>query len=454
MKTKKTFTELPNSVISKIEELNLTDEQKYQSKKLLAVIKYNCKSNGGDLTSFVPLPKDYLTNLFTDKYSSFINILLQNDIILKENYNVELGICNHFAFNPYYLKYNEGWSRFEYTLGTTNFYSKGTFKTKTQEANKFKEDLMISNWVENDLKKLNINYSELRRLVDVKVNSIKIEDFYTNESVKHNFFKRIFLYDTFVKNVSKAYVLKVIETSGGTLYQNGDNYYVYQDANDFLQFVKTNIHQSYNDMINYLESGYYWSRRNITNNRLDTNLTSLCHLLFDQICVDNNLKQIDLSNSQYTILSHILSKDENINNKVDFLLFKRLCVEGGLYEHIQSEVGFKSRKEAKNAMMLLMFSKHTYTSDDKDKLKALFPSVVEWCDNYKKNKGDNQLAIMLQKEESKIFIDGIYYPLKRKGLFLFSKHDSIICSESDYETVNNFIVNKFESMNFIANFKN
>ena len=50
----------------------------------------------------------------------------------------------------------------------------------------------------------------------------------------------------------------------------------------------------------------------------------------------------------------------------------------------------------------------------KDKLKILFPSVVEVVDAYKKENGYNKFSISLQQRESGIFIDGLWKQIKKK----------------------------------------
>ena len=65
------------------------------------------------------------------------------------------------------------------------------------------------------------------------------------------------------------------------------------------------------------------------------------------------------------------------------------------------------------------------------KIKDLFPSVVNWINNYKKVNGDNEFCVMLQKIESDLFIDNIFLKLKNHGLMVFSKHDSFLVKEED-----------------------
>lgn len=207
---------------------------------------------------------------------------------------------------------------------------------------------------------------------------------------------------------------------------------------------------TYNDAVLAIERGNLRAGRNKTNNRLDTNITNLCSLLTDEIANQNNLVQIDLSNSQFAILSYIL---QYIMDTDDYKRFKELSVIGGLYEFVQENLGLESRKEAKNAMFEILFSKRRNNTKSKSKLKKLFPTVIEWVDNYKKENGDDNFSIMLQKKESEIFIDMILNCIIKKKIFALTKHDSLIVKESDKEKVLELISDYFKLIGFEYNLK-
>ena len=65
-------------------------------------------------------------------------------------------------------------------------------------------------------------------------------------------------------------------------------------------------------------------------------------------------------------------------------------------------------------------------------MKKIFPTVIEWIDNFKKQNGYSQFSISLQKIESKFFIDHLLFEIKKLKFFCLTKHDSLIIRKEDY----------------------
>jgi hypothetical protein len=103
-------------------------------------------------------------------------------------------------------------------------------------------------------------------------------------------------------------------------------------------------------------------------------------------------------------------------------------------------------------MFLMLFSARGYNPPEKRLLAKHFPSLVLFANEFKrlmsgfyegdgweyhmaKDKGNAALAVILQQLESAIFIDCILTRLLKSGYRVFSKHDSILCKESDVEAV-------------------
>jgi len=145
----------------------------------------------------------------------------------------------------------------------------------------------------------------------------------------------------------------------------------------------------------------------------------------------------------------------------DYKLFKTLVKTGQLYEYIQqlhwNETGIKiTRKEAKSLLFKLLFSSHRYNPPGKHILRKHFPSIIGLIDEFKKNcivrykkegfsptdardKGNASFAIMLQRIESRVFIDKILAACFKRKLKVLSKHDSILCRQSDRHIVTKLI---------------
>ena len=113
------------------------------------------------------------------------------------------------------------------------------------------------------------------------------------------------------------------------------------DEGEFIAMKKDFILASYTDSISKIEKKYWYADRNATNQRLDTNITNMCGELMKEIIHSNDLVELDLSNSQFSILSHIIPSEVTGN---DVELFKKLSYSGELYDYIKEIIGLESKK--------------------------------------------------------------------------------------------------------------
>jgi hypothetical protein len=315
--------------------------------------------------------------------------------------------------------------------------------------------------------------------------------------------------------------------------RNGQTFFVYKDKGHIGCLESFISERMYQTRTRYLESLVRLKdirkrinitcSRNDTNNRLDTNLTNIKSELLRLVRLDGErLVSIDLSNSQFTILAHLINQSfnyltylddkhfkdlPNIKDKFEaentlypmfrllldkevgisgyqhyrdiisllnvthfltgdepnplflkaFRAFLNLTKTGIFYEELarlmsENEDREVTRSEAKKAMFLTAFSSHRYNPRPKQLLKAHYPELVKWMNEFKKasirfyeeegmskkdarQKGNASLSVMLQQIESRVFIDNILTKLLRGGFRVFTKHDSILCKESDKEAV-------------------
>lgn len=181
---------------------------------------------------------------------------------------------------------------------------------------------------------------------------------------------------------------------------------------------------------------------------------------------------------------------QKIKNKIpkpvlskDLRHFLSSAKNGNLYESIQNslnqscstskwqsktfDVKIYTRKEVKQMMFEAVFSSHRFTNKTKQVLKENYPSLMQFIGDFKKSftghfkeligqtkgdwwetckdeeeareKGKASLAVMLQRIESRIFIDVILFKLLGLGYKVLSKHDSILCKKSQVQAVKSFI---------------
>jgi hypothetical protein len=172
----------------------------------------------------------------------------------------------------------------------------------------------------------------------------------------------------------------------------------------------------YKNSIDRLKYNSLDAKRNKTNNRLDTNLTNMASILVDEICLQNDLVQIDLSNSQFVLLTNLLQSHLSSS---DYKLFKELSVSGKLYSYIASSLSLKSAKNGKSLMFEVMFSSRRNNSAYKKKIKELFPSVVGWIDDYKKAlEAADELKVIADVTISVAYLENEISELEARLLFV------------------------------------
>lgn len=326
---------------------------------------------------------------------------------------------------------------------------------------------------------------------------------------------------------SREQLLEIAERNGAELILHRDRAYIAKSG----PFIARRVQQT---RAAYIESLLRLKEirkrpnitcsRNDTNRRLDTNLTNLKSDLLGLIRLDGErLVSIDLSNSQFTILAHVIEQGveylagidrkhfkENYNltngnasresslkrlvegigkggvtNKYketislitvthflgqcdketlttaslpkDLQDFINLTKNGRFYENFAKLMSADenrtiTREDAKKAMFLTAFSAHRYNPRPKQLLAEYYPSLVTFMNEFKKSmikfyegdgiggrearqRGNASFSVMLQTIESGLFIDGILTKLLRSGYRVFTKHDSVLCKESDLKAV-------------------
>lgn len=172
-----------------------------------------------------------------------------------------------------------------------------------------------------------------------------------------------------------------------------------------------------------------------------------------------------------SVTKFVQKKDQKYGVKYslsdDCELFCSLSKNGILYEEFAKMVeadglGQMTRAEAKTAIFETIFSSRNNNTPLKRLLKNYFPTVVAIIDGFKERmtgfylddmlkeqankEGNRSLALLLQTYESEIFIDKILYRLLKEGFRLFTKHDSVLCKESDLPLVHKIICEELDRL--------
>lgn len=446
--TRESYVTLSIQLRDDIQQLPLTKTQISHCYKFVGILYRDSIAEHWDATVPTPKPQNYITKTFDDKYYKWLNVLLDNDIVIRSGKPCEVIHKSYkYVVNPkYVLNLSKSFVNLlvnqepnpinvlckeKYCKPLCTVAYKDIIKNETQE------DYTHRKWFLDDINTLHIQYDLLHDIASKRIDELTIDEFKVDNeilppSIKVNYGNGVKLFQNTDKVSSNL--------SNGKCLIKDDNTYKVVNPVQFLAEKKATMKMYYTDSIERLRNNSINVKRNTTNRRLDTNLTNMASILVDEICLQNGLVQIDLSNSQFVLLSNILKHHLNTD---DYKHFKGLSVDGKLYTYIASKLGLKSPKNGKSLMFEVMFSSRRNSSVFKKKIKELFPSVVEWIDNYKKEHGDNEFSIMLQRIESELFIDKVLKRLKKLKYFCLTKHDSLIIKRGDYEAIMDNVKDEF-----------
>ncbi|WP_375325321.1 hypothetical protein [Flagellimonas sp. GZD32] len=194
-----------------------------------------------------------------------------------------------------------------------------------------------------------------------------------------------------------------------------------------------------------LQGGSLYAHRNATNNRLDTNFTSLPKGLMNEIKRSNGLIEIDAINSQPAILANLI-KDKVKDGFVSH------AINGVLYDKVAEKQGW-DREKSKKEILKVIYSQEIYNNKSKKALSKMYPETIRHIDSFKSKHGYRQLSISMQKKESEIYIDGVLTKLYDMEIMAISKHDSIIFQSDNKEQVEKVLKDVLDSHDYVMKIK-
>jgi hypothetical protein len=202
----------------------------------------------------------------------------------------------------------------------------------------------------------------------------------------------------------------------------------------------------YNTRLNAINDGFLFFKRNKTNGRLDSNLTSLPSFLRPFIQSDERLMNIDIKNSQPFFLFTLIKNNPTID-EVELLRYMELVINGTLYDYLKDEYNnrynkFWDRNQMKKVLFKIYYSKTSSYSTYKDFYSSIFPSIMQFI-NSENEVFHNTLSVRLQTTESFAVLDTIMPLLEAIGIRPYTIHDSFVCKESEANQIIETIKNKF-----------
>ena len=441
-----------NDVLKSIKQSDIRLNHSYDFIRFL-LYKNHMLDDDITMNSFIDVSSLYLKSNFTHNYNKmFMSSLTDNSIILKEPY-YNSSYSSHYKGTP--LEHSKPYG-YRFSDEYFDFSEPVIVQFAKRETNHSKKQITK---VINDLKRLEFDTSGMMKAVM----NYNIDDFIeVNGEIQEDVVDVIDTYKQTIDGNYATYTISIDKALAKAKERNLDlimyKYHCYFDILDRFKKNRTNsFRASQFYSISTLQSEDYYGSVNDTNWRLDTNLTNLKSDFIKNGFVTLNgeqLKDIDLSNSQpclmgnlFDCLDNMLTKFPNLTNaynypalnkqEVDVQVFIQQSGDGKIYDYICNKTGW-DRQFAKNIFIKIMFSKAGWNSCYKKRLKELFPNVISWMDEFKLKNGEHKkFAIMLQRLESEIFIKNIYPRIRKQGYVIFTKHDSILCKVSDYDTVKN-----------------
>ena len=387
---------VPEKVYKKLQTLNFKNiEHLYVICDMIYRISIYNKNDKDHSNQFVDIPRHYFRDII-QKSSSFKeakSFLLSNKIIeCDNNYSKESGKALGYRFNDEYVS-----------------------KLVSVDINK---KSLSGRIIKNRNERNNLVSDELKLYRDYFISTFKID------------------YERALKYLNNWY-----NNSNNSLGPS------YVDGTINKECIKlTNKYNSVFISISAINDGELYFKKNSTNNRIDTNLTSL-KSEYKQFILKENLYQVDIINSQPFILSTYVNREESSLNKNEVDEFLEWTGDGKFYENFQ-ETYFKrtgktlSRKDIKTMMFCIFYSKNGSFSNQKGIFKSIFPTINKLIEKEKEGK-HNQFAIKLQKIESEICIDVICQELDQKGIQYYTIHDAWLVDKKDVDETKKIISDMF-----------
>jgi hypothetical protein len=226
---------------------------------------------------------------------------------------------------------------------------------------------------------------------------------------------------------------------------------VRKDGKELLSILHR--YMIYTTRINAINDGFLFFKRNKTNGRLDTNLTSLPSFLRQFIISDEPLMNIDIKNSQPYFLYTLLKNKSEIEQS-ELEKYKELVVSGELYDLLKDEFNriykkYWTREQMKIMLFKIFYSKTTSFLIYKQFFGQHFPSIMQFITNTN-FKQHNTLAVQLQTIESFTILDIIMPILETNGIRPYTIHDSFVCKQSEADKILETINNKFVELYGVA----
>ncbi len=426
---------------SEVKPLLKSPQQRQSFERLMNHIVGVAVHNGHDLNEPFPIPIQSLMPYHVHRFKAPLSIFIERVGGYVTGENGEKGKCYNYRFKDEF----------------------------------FKSEIPFS---DTEPKEKAVNYDYNPEAVNIAQNALKgltVQDY--NRAVRTAKQANHFFNKWLTANITPQYIAKrlSLDNDKKTIIIKGVTLPINGNVKEFLERKVKAAQMSGGYVLNELRQGQFYCSCSPTNGRVNTSFTSLAEILTPYIRLqDEKIKGIDISNSQFLLLSHLLENClptsdkrlfnfiydngfdshilgkqdgkqykagvlipllENItlqaNKGSDFDRFLKESFDGTLYDSFAASRNI-SRPTAKTAFFAILFGK-CKTSEHAKAFKKEYPSVFEITNRFKDLTDYSILSVFLQKIESLIFIESLLPLCHYSGIQVLTKHDSIYCKVSDYK---------------------
>lgn len=441
-KTQSVIKLLPRDLVAAVDSLDLSENQRDKCIFLIDRMITKSYREGGTFTEPLQLSANYFRKVFNSKYQQFFKPMLESGII-KTLLSSE-GTASYrpgkyaksYYLNPsfFYLENNQTYNPSPLChvlttsdknlchIGSTEEKQKGFILSLNFDIDRMKKE------VDNLCEKIGRSDLLFGSKMTSVTNEIKITKNDSTRTIRCNLER--------AAEIAKEDGLELFQDKGVVHIANIENH---------LRKKKATFNLTAHTSIAQLESSNIYCYRSNVNGRVSHNITNMHNSITSIIIEDNDLVQLDLCNSQMKLLASLLPdslKDEST------IRFKDIASRGELYDILGDLCTQGNRSKGKNLAFVVAFGNPGSTTPGYDNMKELFPEVVAWSEDFKNKRSKREFAIMLQKKESDLFIDGLFAKLIKKDYFCVTKHDSLIVKRSELDSVIGVLEEEFRRVNF------
>lgn len=435
---KKVKVSLPENVIKRISDACSGNKELNKGKMmscvyLVAKVSIACS---GSMFSPTSIPRNVFKRTVGNYYKMHVSSLQDIQVIKSVGTFVIGSESKKYCINPDLIE--------TIKLETTMIDSKAFLGSVPEHDKKSKFYKMFY----ADAERLDLDAVSLHRVISEQVANIKIDEIKSAEDIpeeyvllkcitKDGVFENRYVRTEQAIQSAKFMSMSLLKYKGVCEIYN-KQMLINEKACSMIQY--------YSDAVLQMANHAYWAKRVECNKRLHTNFTEMPSPLFEELCRQNNLIQIDLSNSQFCFMAQMLPA--KFVETEDGRLFCELSSNGLLYDYLATLLFKGDRNKAKMAAFYAFYGHPTGFSPHKKLVRGLFPNVFHWVDNMKRGKTRGDFAKMLQAKEAEMFIDELYLGIKELGYMCFTKHDSIIVEKRFEPTILDFINYAFKENEF------